>query len=288
MDPVSIGAIIQAGVKAMAAEFGKTLAQEFSRYVFGTLATKKDIEQAVLQLQAFVDQRIDELEDDLQNAGLLAAVTHLRQFETTREIDSLNQANGALVSSNSLFQTRSKGQVGFVRQHFIVFIKLMNTDIAIWLYKATLAETADQEEAINGGHRALLRDKCVRYAEMIDNVLLDIEDFQMETLTPLQFEQTDSTPPYDPPGPRPPRETEYSASYSILGKRYPGGSVSRQFSRWNDSRVGNDAKNSWNSDAARIKEEEQWRETNVLSPARNYSACLKKLAISIDTASLEP
>jgi hypothetical protein len=261
--------ILAEGAKALVADTAQNLATQMVNYIFRTLATKADIEAAVQELKTFVDQRIDQLEDDLENAGLLAAQMHLSDYQKTMNPKFLDSATDAITASIALFQTRSHEDDNFDRTHIVQLTKLINTDIAIWACQ--VERDAKNKDALTARRNS--------YADWLEQTVTSIEEYQSETLNEVKIESIDETPPYDPPV-RPPRIVETIASFTVTGLRYKGGVNVFSVSEINNMQKAMDHINiSHKGQEDRILNEELQRGTEIVEPCTKYIQSLRELAI---------
>lgn len=270
--PITFAVVLEEGARALATAFGKELAQQFADYLFGKLATKDDIRAAIRELEGFIDQRIDQLEDNLEDAGLLAAQTQLQDYATTQDPAILAAAYNSITQSIAFFRARSTDDPSFDRTHIVALLKMINTDISVWMFRGTRT-SADSHD------RQVLHDRCVNHALWLEKTVSAVAQYQAETLTDTSTQLIDATPPYDPPGPRPPRQVECIASFDVVGARYPGGRRTVSKSALNDmDRVRDDIANAHAAEAARIQNEATQRDTGIIQPATRYIAALRALA----------
>lgn len=280
--PIEIAVMLEEGAKALAANFGKQLAKDFANYFFGHFASKDDILRAIEELKTFIDQRMDQLEDDLEAAGLLAAQTHLNDYRTTGDLALLNSANDKLVESISLYRTRSAKDPSFDRTHFVNLLKLVSADITIWIYRSTRDAVTEQEIEAALHNKEVLRDRCTNHAKWLDNTINAIEQHELESLTDISIQAYDASAPYDPPGPPPPRITDYTATFDVLGAKYPGGRRTVSASTINDfSAAKQRIEQARIKESNRIVESTSKRNDNLISPARDYAGSLRAIASAL-------
>ncbi|CAD6558814.1 hypothetical protein LMG27952_06719 [Paraburkholderia hiiakae] len=271
--PIAFAVVLEEGAKALATAFGKELAKQFANFLFGTLATKDDIRQAIRELEAFIDQRIDQLEDNLEDAGLLAARTQLEDYSATHDPAILAAAYNSITQSISFFRARSADDPAFDRTHVVALLKMINTDIGVWIFRCTRTAQPDPH------NRDVLRDRCTNHALWLENTIRSIEQYQAESVTDVRIQLTDASAPYDPPGPRPPRLTECDASFDVVGARYAGGRRTVSKSALDDlAGVRNYIDNARAGEMARIQNEATQRDTQIVQPANRYIDALRKLA----------
>lgn len=92
----AVAVMLKAFAQLVAAETGRRISQEIAKkfigLVFGHLATKDDIANAVKQINAFTAQKFDDLSREEILSPVMAAQTFLKDFELLTADEGYDQA----------------------------------------------------------------------------------------------------------------------------------------------------------------------------------------------------
>jgi hypothetical protein len=258
-----LAALLAACAEAAAEAFGKQLANDFMDAVLSNLATKDDLVKAVADIERYIDQVIDKLEEDMIGAGLYAALARLADFKTSRHIHSefLTDAGNELAHSFGQLTAQSMHDPNVFRRYFVAIISLVTADIAVLVQLSVYNDKS---------YIGTLVDHIKKDSALIEVCINKVEDFEHETAGPIWMEIVRPTGgPKNPSG-----SFGYRGHYNQIRKRYGG---SRTVSgEWYGEGGAQDASGEItairNRDVKRMTDEGQWRVDHVYSPARK---CLK-------------
>lgn len=275
-EPVSTASLLAAFAKLVASQAGKQLtiavAKEIVGVAFGHLATKDDLRKAVEELKRHIDQRWDDYYDKMLAVGVTGAKTHLEQFTATGDIQFAYQANEKIVGAKAWVAESLNNDPEFARTHFVIIVRMMSVDVAIWASLGSLEPRHEQE------FKMLLQT----YKTMLAKSISTIESWEHEILINERVDQI----AVDDGNPKVRRlRWEGRGSYDLVSRKYPNG---RRFVAGPDGPLSTAGK--WLSDAVaaerkRIQEDADFRETQIYAPARAVISAVEQSTVQYLEAS---
>lgn len=178
----AVAVMLKAFAQLVAAETGRRISQEIAKkfigLVFGHLATKDDIANAVKQINAFTAQKFDDLSREEILSPVMAAQTFLKDFELLTADEGYDQAAAYDVAFTAYETcTAAMGRVsylssidsGFLRSNAVLVAKLIVTEIG----------AASAVASVNASFERVLSRRLVDDVEILKKTASDMQAWEV-------------------------------------------------------------------------------------------------------------
>ncbi|GJG96835.1 hypothetical protein [Cupriavidus pauculus] len=278
--PIGVDDLLIAMGAAAAEGFGKELARGLlSGVSSGNLATKEDLRKAVLEIESYIHQEFEAVQDRAVVHDVDVAILHLNQYRTSRNVSLLNiqevqsRLNSAWADIDLLSATRG---LDYFRVQFVPVTRFVATNFAFW---SVLAYDIN----IQGAEKILIdviKDGITKLKTTRQYLHL-MED---ETVSALTSQGNSYVEPRDPGSPRGPfnRNHEGYACFTLYRGRYnPPTGQKKIETGWIFNRTGKEAEDilrpRYQENLTRVDSETKSRLELIYSPLEEAIASMLDL-----------
>jgi hypothetical protein len=185
-EPVTVAMLLRAFAVAAGQAFGREMAKQFANLMFGTLATKEDLQKAVDEIKRFIDQVMDEHEErDGIVVPILDSIRSLEDWYKYGTPQTLETARTQSTHAINWFKTRQAIDDTTYRRLFVYLAKVVSNDLAI---QTELVLNVKDRQKRRDAHKALA-DMLKEHADLIEVGISSMEKFEHTTVSPIQVER---------------------------------------------------------------------------------------------------
>lgn len=263
--PIGIDDVLLAAAAAAGKELGTELADDLFNAIFGSLATKDDLDRAVAKIEAFVHQELDELKTDIVTTDITSGISALKDFAKTRDKTFLESAYNNLTAARSwIDRQREHNDDDFLRLQYSWIVAYAVYDISLWTTR-TFHIKFD-------GNADLLCGRIDDHILLLQSTLKQIKVMETESITTphCEIRMDDYIP--DPDSPHLPFTYHTYGWYDMFRGTYPNGknTIERIIYGADKGQVLEQITPLYNSDVKRIATENQERVDLVYSPVNQF------------------
>lgn len=255
-------------VAASAAQgFGKELGKELLNGIFSSgLATKEDLKIAVQQIQDFVHQEFEAVQDRAVVHDVDVALRLMNQYQQSGNAELLNMTqcqallNSAWEDINRLSSSRGED---YFRVQFLPVSRFIAANVAFWSIVANDLEIS--------GSRAVLVDALKDSVKKLKLARQNLHAMEDESISEISSDGEISLEPRDPGGPRAGFSRHFSGrAWFILYRGLYQNGQKKIETGWLYDRTSIDAVNilkpSYQDHCARIEKESNNRRASIYGP----------------------